>query len=102
VKTRIIVNGLEHIPIRDQVQVLCEQSVMCIDENMPRVAGWDLGEEIIRVANEYGRSVLGHLRMEKNLGSLRHARYSFNTEMSKCGNCPGIEISWNEIATSFS
>jgi hypothetical protein len=102
VKTRIIVNGLEHIPIRDQVQVLCEQSVMCIDKNVPRVAGWDLGEEIIRVANEYGRSVLRHLRMEKNLGRLRHARYSFNTEVSKCGNRPGIEISWNEIATSFS
>src|ERR1700712_1875167 len=68
---------------------------------MPGMRGWNLGKEIIRVPDENRRSVLGHLLMEENLGSLGHAGYGLDTEMTECGNHPGIEIRRNEITASF-
>lgn len=50
-KSGIIVHCLEHVPIWDDVQMLREQRIMCIAENMPRVTGWDFGEEVVRISD---------------------------------------------------
>lgn len=100
-KSRVFVNGLEHVPIRNQVQVLSEEGIVCIDEDMPWVTGWNLREEIIRVSDQDRRAIDGHLRMKEDLWGLGHARNSLHAEVSKCRNSPGIEVRGNEIATSF-
>jgi len=46
-ETRVFVNSLKHIPIRNQVQMLCEQRIVCIDEDVPRMTSGNLGEEIV-------------------------------------------------------
>lgn len=39
--------------------------------------------------------------MEQDLWCLRHARNGFDAEVSEGGNVPRVEISRNEITTSF-
>lgn len=73
VEARVIVDGLKHIPIRNDIQMLCEQSIMCVGPDMPWMAGWDFGKEVIRVSDENRWSVLGQLRVIEDLRCLRHA-----------------------------
>lgn len=44
--------GLEHVPVRDAVEVLGEERVVCIDEEVEGVRARDFGEEVVTVAEE--------------------------------------------------
>lgn len=46
-ETGVVVDCLKHVPIRHDIQVLGEQTVVGVGENVPGVAGWDLREEVI-------------------------------------------------------
>lgn len=43
------VGGLEHVPVWKDVKVLCEQAVVSVAEDVPRVRGIYLREEVIAV-----------------------------------------------------
>jgi hypothetical protein len=100
-EARVVVDCLKHVPIGYYVQMLSKQSVVCIDPDVPRMAGGDLGKEIVGVANENRRTILWHLRVEENLRSLRHARNRFYAEVSKCRYGPGIKVGSNKFSSVF-
>ena len=47
-----LVRGLEHVPVWQHVQVLSNNTVVSIAKDVPRMTSVDLGEEVVRVANE--------------------------------------------------
>src|SRR5690349_21449239 len=83
-KARIIMNGLKHVPVWDEIEVLCKQCIVGIYEDMPRMTARDFGEEVIRISDKDRRFVLRHLRVEEDLRSLGHAGNSFYAEMTQC------------------
>lgn len=57
-EARVVMDGLKHIPIRNEIQMLSEQSIVCICKDVPWMTGRNLWEEIIRVPNENGWFIL--------------------------------------------
>ena len=69
---------LEHIPVWDYIEVAIQQCIVCIDEDMPRVAVCNGREEVVRVAMaDWWRLVLQQA-MEDGLRCLRHARHGLH------------------------
>lgn len=66
----VVVDGLEHVPVRSDVEVLGEDCVSCVTENMPGMRFFDFGEEVVAVSDEDWGAVGGHLAVEQNLRSL--------------------------------
>jgi hypothetical protein len=46
-KPTIVMYGLEHIPIREQIQMLSQKTIMSIGEDVPRMATFYLWKEVI-------------------------------------------------------
>lgn len=100
-EARVVMHGLEHIPIWDDIEVLGKQRVVRICEDVPWMAGWDFREEVVRVSDEKRWLVLWHLRVEEYLRRLRHTGYGFHVEVTEGRDGPGVEIGWDEIAASL-
>lgn len=66
----VVVDGLEHVPVWSDVEVLSKDCVSCVAENMPGMGFFDFGKEVVAVADEDWGAVCGHLAVEQNLGSL--------------------------------
>ena len=99
---RPFMRGLKHVPIREDVQMLCHKGIMCIAKDMPRMRCWHFGEEIIRVAEQDARFVRRQERVEHDLRNLGHARNSFGGEISKLIDVPCVLICVDEISPIIS
>ena len=51
-ETRVVVYGLEHVPIWQKIQMLGEKSIVRIVPHMPWVTGRNFWEEVIGIANQ--------------------------------------------------
>src|ERR1700733_9048014 len=58
---------LEHVPVREHVQMLHEQGIMCVTEHMPRMARGDIWEEVVAVAEQDAGSESRQEAVEKDL-----------------------------------
>ena len=59
VEPRVRVDSLEHVPIRQNIQMRCQERIVRIHEYMPRMRGRYSGEEVVGVANHHARLVEG-------------------------------------------
>lgn len=91
------VRGLEHIPVRQDVEVRRKEGIVGVREDVPGMAGGDFRKEIITVSDHEPWLVCGQLRVEDYLGSLRHAADGFNAEIAKGVDCPCVLIGVHEI-----
>lgn len=73
VETRPGVGGLEHVPVGQDVEVLCQEAVVCVAEDMPGVGSVYFGEEI--VAGRWWSAVA----RDNVLGFLEGAAYLLRT-----------------------
>ena len=71
---------------------------MCIAENMPGMAGFHVGEEVVAVADHKPGFVGGQLGMEEDLRGLRHAGDGFDGEGAEAGDRPSILVGGDEAA----
>ena len=98
VERTIVMGGLEHVPVWKDIQMLCQEGIMGIAENMPGMTGFNVGEEVIAVADHESGFVGGELGMEEDLRGLRHAGDGFDGEVAEAGDCPGILVGSDETA----
>lgn len=97
VERGVRVRGLEHIPVRQDVEVRRKEGIVGVGEDVPGVARGDFREEIIAVSDHEPWLVCGQLRMEDYLGSLRHAADGFYAEITKGIDGPCVLIGVHEI-----
>lgn len=100
-----VMGCLKHIPIREDIEVLSQDCIMCVAEQMPRVratvdfcqpssvtygtAQMILGpvlprlvwEEVVRVPHHDFRQVVSHERLKYCLRNLRHASNDITAEV---------------------
>ena len=65
--------GLEHVPIRQYVEMACQERVVGIDKDVPGVRIRYSGEEVVAVADHETWLIGGQLGMEHYLWNLGHA-----------------------------
>lgn len=70
---RVRVGGLEHVPVRQDVEVGGEDRGVGVGEDVERVGGGNLREEVVGVADQEEGLVEGELGVEEDLGDLGHA-----------------------------
>lgn len=99
VERTVFVGCLEHVPVRQDVEMRCEERVVRVTEYMERVTRRDTGEEIVTVAQHEARFVEGQLRVENCLWKLRHAGDCFDAEVTQGGDGPGVLVCVYEAAT---
>lgn len=71
---------------------------MSVNEDVPRVRGWDVGEEVIGIADHHARFVERKLRVKEDLGDLGHAGYGFDGKVAQGINGPGVLEGGDEAA----
>ena len=97
VEGRIRVGGLEHVPIRQDVQVASEEGVVGVGEDVPGVRGGNFGEEVVGVADHEAGLVCWELGVEDDLRGLGHAADGFYAEVTEGVDEPGVLIGVDEV-----
>ena len=69
-KSGVLVDSLEHVPVRKDIEVTHKDGVMCVCPNVPGMRRRYLGEEVIGVANQNRGSIRRHLRVKQGLRKL--------------------------------
>lgn len=69
-KAGIVVHSLEHVPVRDDIEMLGEERIMCVGKDVPWMTGRYFREEIVGIADEKRWSILWHLGVEEDLRRL--------------------------------
>ena len=90
VETGIGVRGLEHVPVWEDVEVGCQEGIVGIYENVPRMRGRNSREEVVAISDHHTRLVEGKLSMEEYLRELGHAGNGFNAEVAEGIDGPGV------------
>ena len=92
------VGGLKHVPVGQDVEVRRQQGVVGVDEDVPRVRGGHVREEIVGVADHEAGFVEGELGVEEDLGDLRHAGDGLYAEVAEGVYGPGVLEGGDEAA----
>ena len=84
------VRGLEHVPVGQDVEMGGEQTVVCVDEDVPGVRARDARKEVVAVADHLAGLIEGELGVEEDLWELGHAGDGFYIEIAQRGNSPSV------------
>ena len=98
VESGVWVASLEHVPIGQDIQMGSEQGVVGVDEDVPRVRGGHVREEIVGVADHEAGFVERELGVEEDLGDLGHAGDGLYGEVAEGVYGPGVLEGGDEAA----